>query len=127
MITGSLVLNTARMPARISRPSLANSGPRWSMVGWPIAASTLSGELVGPGIWRKWRPVSRDMGGLAAGGALSRRPGRDREQTGVGIVPQRAAGVIIEGGADRARLEAIVVRLARQLRLDVLDRAGAHR
>ena len=35
----------------------ANSGPRWSIVGRAIAARTCRGTLVGPGIWRKCRPV----------------------------------------------------------------------
>ncbi len=34
----------------------ANSGPRWSIVGWSIARRMRSGTLVGPGICRKWRP-----------------------------------------------------------------------
>src|ERR1700747_2011910 len=44
------------MPATISCPSAANSGPRWSIVGIAIACNTRSGTLVGPGISRKWRP-----------------------------------------------------------------------
>src|ERR1700747_86607 len=45
------------MPATISCPSAANSGPRWSIVGIAIACNTRSGTLVGPGICRKWRPL----------------------------------------------------------------------
>src|SRR6516162_2787670 len=45
------------MPATISCPRSANSGPRWSIVGIAIARSTRSGTLVGPGIWRKCRPL----------------------------------------------------------------------
>src|ERR1700747_3638710 len=45
------------MPATISCPRRANSGPRWSIVGIAIAWSTRSGTFVGPGICRKWRPV----------------------------------------------------------------------
>src|SRR5215469_8638325 len=48
------------MPATISCPNWANSGPRWSIVGIAIACSTRSGTFVGPGIWRKWRPVCGD-------------------------------------------------------------------
>ena len=40
--------------------SLANSGPRWSMIGVSIARSTRSGSGVGPGICRKWRPTGRE-------------------------------------------------------------------
>ena len=56
MTTGFLVLKIVLMPASTSRPSFPNSGPRWSIVGFAIAASTASGVLVGPGICRKWRP-----------------------------------------------------------------------
>src|SRR5512145_2302957 len=59
MITGWAVLNTRFIPASTSLPSSANSGPRWSMVGWSMARSTRSGTLVGPGICRKWRPVCK--------------------------------------------------------------------
>src|SRR5512145_1368598 len=68
MITGWAVLNTRFIPARTSSPSSANSGPRWSMVGWSMARSTRSGTLVGPGICRKWRPVCK-----AAAGRISVR------------------------------------------------------
>src|SRR5262249_25186767 len=49
--------NTGRNPSSTSAPRRANSGPRWSITGRSIARSTRSGTLVGPGIWRKWRPV----------------------------------------------------------------------
>src|SRR5215472_7363798 len=45
------------MPATISWPRSANSGPRWSIVGIAVACNTRSDTLVGPGICRKWRPV----------------------------------------------------------------------
>src|SRR6516164_1071028 len=45
------------MPATISWPRSAKSGPRWSIVGMAIACNTRSGTLVGPGICRKCRPV----------------------------------------------------------------------
>src|SRR6185312_582367 len=51
----------AFMPSSTSLPSSANSGPRWSIVGFSIARNTRSGTFVGPGICRKWRPVWRDM------------------------------------------------------------------
>src|ERR1700744_15429 len=57
MITGCLVRNTRCIAASTPKPSSANSGPRWSMVGISIARSTRSGTLVGPGIWRKCLPV----------------------------------------------------------------------
>src|SRR5207248_528158 len=44
-------------PASTWRASAANSGPRWSIVGAAIARSTRSGTFVGPGIWRKCRPL----------------------------------------------------------------------
>jgi hypothetical protein len=50
MMTGFVVLKIVRMALSTSRPSLPNSGPRWSMVGLAMAASTGSGVLVGPGI-----------------------------------------------------------------------------
>src|SRR5919206_43932 len=56
MTTGFSVLKTVLMPASTSRPSLPNSGPRWSMVGFAIAAKTGRGVFVGPGICKKWRP-----------------------------------------------------------------------
>src|SRR5262249_6451163 len=46
--------------SRQRRASLANSGPRWSMIGVSMARRTRSGSGVGPGIWRKWRPGVRD-------------------------------------------------------------------
>ena len=55
--TGPLVWNTRWHPSSTVRPSLANSGPRWSIVGMSMARRTRSGTLVGPGICRKWRPV----------------------------------------------------------------------
>ena len=64
MITGCLVRNTRWMAASTSRPSSANSGPRWSMVGMSMARSTRSGTLVGPGICRKCLPVCTVMGVL---------------------------------------------------------------
>src|SRR5262245_24225010 len=59
MITGLVVLKMVLMPSRQRLASLANSGPRWSMIGVSIARSTRSGSGVGPGIWRKWRPTLR--------------------------------------------------------------------
>src|SRR6202011_2080476 len=44
-----------------SMASFWNVGPRWSMVGRSMARRTRSGTLVGPGIWRKWRPL---LGGI---------------------------------------------------------------
>src|SRR5205823_339403 len=60
MITGLLVLKMVLMPSRHFFASLANSGPRWSMIGVSIARSTRSGSMVGPGICRKWRPTGRE-------------------------------------------------------------------
>ena len=56
MITWPDVLKILRTPSIISLVSSANSGPRWSIVGRPMARSTRSGTLVGPGTWRKCRP-----------------------------------------------------------------------
>ena len=53
IITSDCVLKIVFMPLRHLRANAANSGPRWSIVGLSIALSTLSGTLVGPGIWRK--------------------------------------------------------------------------
>src|SRR6267142_4566063 len=60
MMTGLVVLKIVLMPSRQRRPSLANSGPRWSMMGVSIARRMRSGNGVGPGIWRKWRPTGRE-------------------------------------------------------------------
>src|SRR5215475_4843434 len=60
MITGLVVLKMVLMPSRHFLASLANSGPRWSMIGVSIARSTRSGSMVGPGICRKWRPTGRE-------------------------------------------------------------------
>src|SRR4029079_8541775 len=59
MITGLVVLKMVLMPSRQRLASLANSGPRWSMIGVSIARSTRSGSGVGPGICKKWRPTER--------------------------------------------------------------------
>ena len=53
---GPVVLKTPLRPSSTSRVIAANSALRWSMVGCAIARRTRSGTLVGPGIWRKWRP-----------------------------------------------------------------------
>src|SRR5574337_33088 len=65
--TGPEVLKTWRIPASTSRPSRANSGPRWSMVGWASARRIRSGTLVGPGICRKCRPLLEAMPDLRGG------------------------------------------------------------
>src|SRR6266436_10111675 len=60
MMTGLAVLKMALMPSRHRLASLANSGPRWSMIGVSIARNTRSGSGVGPGMCRKWRPTGRE-------------------------------------------------------------------
>src|SRR5262249_17261554 len=60
MITGLVVLKIVLTPSRHRLASLANSGPRWSMIGVSIARSTRSGSGVGPGMCRKWRPTGRE-------------------------------------------------------------------
>src|SRR4029453_19266688 len=60
MTTGLVVLKMVLMPSRHFLASLANSGPRWSMIGVSIARNTRSGSGVGPGICRKWRPTVRE-------------------------------------------------------------------
>ena len=60
MMTGFAVLKIVLMPSSTRRVSLANSGPRWSMIGMSMARMTRSGMGVGPGICRKWRPAARD-------------------------------------------------------------------
>src|SRR5205085_6314490 len=60
MTTGFAVLKIVLMPSRQRLARLANSGPRWSMIGVSIARSTRSGNGVGPGICRKWRPTGRE-------------------------------------------------------------------
>src|SRR6187549_3445647 len=67
MITGPAQRKIVLMPSSTRRPSLPNSGPRWSITGMSIARRMRSGTGVGPGICRKWRPAVReefcDMGG----------------------------------------------------------------
>src|SRR5262249_33603339 len=60
MMTGLVVLKMVLMPSRQRRASLANSGPRWSMIGVSMARRTRSGRGVGPGMCRKCRPTVRD-------------------------------------------------------------------
>src|ERR1700733_14660780 len=60
MMTGLVVLKIVLTPSRQRLPSLANSGPRWSMSGGSIARSTRTGSGVGPGICRKSRPAARE-------------------------------------------------------------------
>src|SRR6266850_1551832 len=60
MITGPAHLKIVLMPSSTRRPSLPNSGPRWSMTGMSIARRMRSGTGVGPGICRKWRPAVRE-------------------------------------------------------------------
>src|SRR5262249_62187167 len=55
MTTGLVVLKMVLMPSRQRLASLANSGPRWSMIGVSIARRTRSGKGVGPGVERKGR------------------------------------------------------------------------
>ena len=59
MITGLVVLKMVLMPSRQRLASLANSGPRWSMIGVSIARSTRSGSGVGPDL-QEWRPTGRE-------------------------------------------------------------------
>src|ERR671915_551096 len=60
MITGLVVLKIVLMPSRQRLASLANSGPRWSIIGVSMARSTRSGSGVGPGMCRKCRPIGRE-------------------------------------------------------------------
>src|SRR5690242_675731 len=57
MTTGCFVWKMRLIPSSTSLPSAWNSGPRWSIVGRSMARRIRSGTLVGPGIWRKWRPA----------------------------------------------------------------------
>src|SRR4051812_42701307 len=72
MMTGLVVLKMVLMPSRHRFPSLANSGPRWSIMGVSMARKMRSGRGVGPGICKKWRPTGReeflDIGHPWAGG-----------------------------------------------------------
>src|SRR3954451_22228056 len=60
MITGPLQRKIVLMPSSTRRPSLPNSGPRWSITGMSIARRMRSGTGVGPGICRKCRPAVRE-------------------------------------------------------------------
>ena len=55
--TSPRVRKISRRPASTRMPSRPNSGPRWSMVARSMARRIRPGTLVGPGIWRKWRPA----------------------------------------------------------------------
>ena len=59
--TSPRVRNISRRPVSTRWPSRPNPGPRWSMVGRSMARRIRSGTLVGPGIWRKWRPAGAFM------------------------------------------------------------------
>src|SRR5215469_1003943 len=93
------------MPATISCPRTANSGPRWSIVGIAIACNTRSGTLVGPGICRKCRPVCSEAvffirgaaQGLPAGSSLPRASIKAVELGGV-VVRQLATHLGRERG-----------------------------
>src|SRR6267378_464216 len=61
-ITGPFVPKTGPRPSAISDARRANCGLRWSIVGRSIARRIRSGTLVGPGIWRKCRPLLLFMG-----------------------------------------------------------------
>src|SRR3954471_9968959 len=84
MITGLVVLKMVLMPSRHFLASLANSGPRWSMIGVSIARSTRSGSGEGPGICRAWRPTAREeffdiskpLIGTEFSGSSRQRPGQ---------------------------------------------------
>ena len=90
MITGLLVLKMVLMPSRHFLASLANSGPRWSIMGVSIARSTRSGSGVGPGICRKCRPTGRDeflaIGETLLGEAMQEVCGVPRPVPGQGAV-----------------------------------------
>ena len=89
--TGPLVWKTRLRPVRTERPSVAKSGPRWSIVGSEIARSTRPGTSVGPGICRKWRPGERVFIASTRVGEVveeERRP-RPREQSREAVRPPR--------------------------------------
>ncbi len=52
------------MPADDMYDAISRGALDGTMVGIATAASTGSGQFVGPGICRKWRPVARGMGRL---------------------------------------------------------------
>src|SRR6185312_10801277 len=60
MMTGFAVLKIVLMPSKQRLASFANSGPRWSMIARSMARRMRSGSGDGPGIWRKWRPATRE-------------------------------------------------------------------
>src|SRR5688572_13496942 len=62
------------MPSSTSFASTWNSGPRWSIVGRSMARSTRSGTLVGPGIWRKWRPAGMECSSATANMVIMPQP-----------------------------------------------------
>src|ERR1700722_20100649 len=61
MMTGLVVLKIVLTPSRQRLASLANSGPRWSMIGVSLARRTRPGSAVGPGICGKCRPAAREV------------------------------------------------------------------
>ena len=52
-ITSFWVPKTCLAPRTTSSSRAANSGPRWSIIGWLMARTTRSGSGAGPGI-RSW-------------------------------------------------------------------------
>src|SRR6185437_14405009 len=115
MTTGSPVPKTRRSPGMMSRNKAANSGPRWSITGAAMARSTRSGTLVGPGIWRKWRPeciselYEQDPGlGLAADAAVpvdlgGRRP-RSSGRAPLGYQDHARVGQVEPAECERGEL-----------------------
>ena len=83
MATGPEALNSRRKRGISSSAISANFGPRWSMVGIDMAASTLSGTLVGPGTCRKWRPLPAlrlENSVMVVAGFSEERSGKDTTQ-----------------------------------------------
>src|SRR5262249_15336004 len=89
MMTGLAVLKIVLRPSRHFLASLANSGPRWSMIGVSIARSTRSGSGVGPGICRKWRPTARE--GFFAISKVLLRDGYFEDRAARPAAPRRSA------------------------------------
>src|SRR5262245_14995895 len=130
MTTGLVVLKMVLMPSRHFRASLANSGPRWSMIGVSIARSTRSGSGVGPGICRKWRPtvreeffdIERSFAGTVLEGQSTTR-GRDLPPSRTNARVSQASwrnDLVHQVGKDRSMAETVMPGLERRLKTQLL-------
>src|SRR5690348_14219117 len=80
--TGPEHLKTRFKPVMTALLMAGNSGPRWSMSGWSIARRTRSGRLVGPGIFKRGRPLRNAMTNAPPSKEARNLPGFARQPQG---------------------------------------------